>query len=73
VRYCRLAIFLSVAQGLERLPHAIKEGWIVTSNLSAFCFVYPAQAVLNSTPQLLSRDRRAVVETQNFWSLVSGF
>jgi hypothetical protein len=40
---------------------------------SAFCFVYPAQAVLNSTPQLLVRDRRAVVETQNFWFLVSGF
>jgi len=42
VRYWRSAILLSVAQGLDPLPHAIKEGWIVTSNLSAFCFVHPA-------------------------------
>jgi hypothetical protein len=28
----------------------------------AFCFVHPAQALLNSTPQLLARDRRAVAQ-----------
>jgi hypothetical protein len=27
-----------------------------------FCFVYPAQALLNSTPQLLARDRRVVAQ-----------
>ena len=26
----------------------------------AFCFVHPAQALLNSIPQLLARDRRAI-------------
>ena len=28
----------------------------------AFCFVHLAQALLNSTPQLLARDRRAVAQ-----------
>jgi hypothetical protein len=28
----------------------------------AFCFVPSAQALLNSTPQLLARDRRAVAQ-----------
>jgi len=28
----------------------------------AFCFVHPARALLNSTPQLLARDRRAVAQ-----------
>ena len=27
-----------------------------------FCFVRPAQALLNSTPQLLARERRAVAQ-----------
>lgn len=30
--------------------------------LSCFCFVQPAQALLNSTPQLLARDRRAAAQ-----------
>jgi len=33
-----------------------------TSRLSAFVFVHPAQARLNSTPQLLALDRRAVAQ-----------
>jgi len=32
------------------------------SRLSCFCFVHPSQALLNSTPQLLARDRRAVAQ-----------
>jgi hypothetical protein len=28
----------------------------------AFCFVHPAQALFNSTPQLLARDRRVVAQ-----------
>jgi hypothetical protein len=28
----------------------------------AFSFVHPAQALLNSTPQLLARERRAVAQ-----------
>jgi hypothetical protein len=30
--------------------------------LSWFCFVHPAQALLNSTPQFFARDRRAVAQ-----------
>jgi hypothetical protein len=33
-----------------------------TLDFLAFCFVHPAQALLNSTPQLLARDRRAVAQ-----------
>ena len=50
MRYCRSAIFLSVAQGLDPLP---QDCLLLT--LSAF-FVHPAQALLNLTPQLLARD-----------------
>jgi hypothetical protein len=32
----------------------------------AFYFVQPAQALLNSTPQLLARDRRAVAQGARF-------
>jgi Pyridine nucleotide-disulphide oxidoreductase, dimerisation domain len=32
----------------------------------AFCFVQSAQALLNSTPQLLARDRRAVAQGAQF-------
>src|SRR5438093_10137731 len=32
------------------------------STFLASCFVHPAQALLNSTPQLLARDRRAVAQ-----------
>ena len=32
----------------------------------AFSLVYPAQALLNSTPQLLARDRRAVAQGAQF-------
>jgi hypothetical protein len=31
-----------------------------TLDFLGFCFVHPARALLNSTPQLLARDRRAV-------------
>ena len=34
------------------------EGQTLNSRLSSFCFVHPAQALLNSTAQLLTRDRR---------------
>ena len=37
------------------------QGADFTSRLSCFCFVDPAGA-LNSTPQLLARDRRAVAQ-----------
>jgi hypothetical protein len=33
-----------------------------TSKLSCFLFRHPAQALLNSTPQLLADDRRAVAQ-----------
>ena len=33
----------------------------------AFRFVHPAQALLNSTPQLLARDRRAVAQAAQPW------
>jgi hypothetical protein len=36
------------------------KGQTFTSRLSCFCFVQPAQALLNSTPQLLARDRGAL-------------
>ena len=32
------------------------------STFLASCFVHPAQALLNSTPQLLARDRRTVAQ-----------
>jgi hypothetical protein len=35
------------------------EGQTFNSRLSSFCFVHPAQALLNPTPQLLTRDRHA--------------
>jgi hypothetical protein len=35
---------------------------ILLLDFLAFCFVHPAQALLNSTPQLLARDRRAVAQ-----------
>jgi hypothetical protein len=46
-----------------------------TSRLFAFCFVHSAQARLNSTPQLLARDRRAVAQGlfRGAKFLVSGF
>jgi len=53
--------FLSVAQGLGPLPHDIKS-CTVTFNLSIFYFVGPAQAHLNSTPQLLASDRCSVAQ-----------
>ena len=34
----------------------------------AFRFVHPAQALLNSTPQLLARERRAVAQGAQFGS-----
>jgi hypothetical protein len=36
------------------------QGQTFASNFLAFSFVYPAQALLNSTPQLFARDRGAV-------------
>jgi hypothetical protein len=38
------------------------KGQIFTLDFLSFCFVHPAQAVLNSTPQPLARDRRAVAQ-----------
>jgi hypothetical protein len=35
------------------------EGQTFNSRCSSFCFVHPAQALLNPTPQLLTRDRHA--------------
>jgi hypothetical protein len=37
-------------------------GQISTSRRSSFLFRHPRQALLNSTPQLLARDRRAIAE-----------
>jgi len=39
-----------------------KSGLSAEILLRKFCFVYPAQALLNSTPQFLARDRRAVAQ-----------
>ena len=38
------------------------KGHTFTLDFLAFCFVQTAQALLNSTPQLLARDRRAVAQ-----------
>ena len=38
------------------------KGRTVTSKVSASCFVHPAEALFNSTPQLLACDRRAVAQ-----------
>jgi hypothetical protein len=46
---------------LTRLPHLL--GRYFHSRLSCFLFVHPAQALLNSSPQLLARDRRAVARS----------
>ena len=48
---------------------------LLLPNFLAFSFVYPAQALLNSTPQLLARDRRAVAQGlfRGAKFLVSGF
>jgi hypothetical protein len=35
-------------------------GAVLFLDFLTFCSVHPAQALLNSTPQLLTRDRRAV-------------
>jgi hypothetical protein len=36
---------------------------LFTSGLSSFCFLHPAQAFLNSTPQRLGRERCAVAQS----------
>ena len=46
---------------LTRLPHLL--GRYFHSRLSCLLFVHPAQALLNSSPQLLARDRRAVARS----------
>jgi hypothetical protein len=42
-------------------PGEIKDSTLVLDFL-AVCFAYPAQALLNSTPQLLARDRCALAQ-----------
>jgi hypothetical protein len=37
------------------------------------CFVHPAQALLNSTPQLLARDRRAVAHGAQLGPAICGW
>ena len=36
------------------------QGRILLLDFLAFCFMHPAQALLNSTPQFIARDRGAV-------------
>jgi hypothetical protein len=55
---------LKCASGGEMVEEIREEinGQIFTSRRSRFCFVHSAQALLNSTPQLLARDRRTVAQ-----------
>jgi hypothetical protein len=57
---------LFVAQGLDLLTEEIK-GRPLLLDFFAYSFIHPAQALVNSTPQLLARDRRTVAAERAAW------
>jgi hypothetical protein len=52
-----------IGGGSNLYPGIARRGLrLLLLDVLAFCFVHPAQALLNSPPQLLARDRRAVAQ-----------
>jgi hypothetical protein len=60
VYYCRSAIFFTSLVSRPAFNRVQRQTF--SSRLSCYRFVQPAQALLNSTPELLARDRRAVAQ-----------